>query len=73
MARHITHALADFDKERTVAELGIPKEYQAEAVYAIGKLGDPSKLPEALQAREHPSPRLPLKDLAFEGAFGRRF
>ena len=40
-----------------------------EATYAVGKLGDKAKLPEALQAREQPSPRLPLTELAFEGGF----
>ena len=67
------HGMAGFDKERTLTELHIPKEFHAEAIYAIGKLGDPSKLPEALRAREHPSLRLPLTELAFEGAFGRSF
>ncbi|HTV34318.1 MAG TPA: nitroreductase family protein [Methylocella sp.] len=66
------HAMGGFDKVRAVADLAIPKEYQVEAAYAIGKRGDPSKLPEALRVREHPSPRLALKDIAFEGTFGRR-
>lgn len=66
------HGMAGFDKLRAVDDLAIPKEYHVEAAYAIGKLGDPSKLPEALRAREHPSARLALKDITFEGTFGRR-
>jgi len=36
---------------------------------AIGKLGDKATLAEALQAREVPSSRRPLSELAAEGDF----
>ena len=36
---------------------------------AIGKLGDKASLAEYLQAREVPSPRKPLSELAAEGDF----
>lgn len=63
------HGMVGFDEERAFAELKVPKGYRVEAAYAVGRPGDPSKLPEALQAREHPNDRLPLKQLAFEGSY----
>lgn len=64
-----THGMVGFDKERAFAELNVPKGYTVEAAYAVGRIGDASTLPEPLKAREHPSGRLPLTDLAFEGSF----
>ena len=46
-----------------------PAGYRVEAAYAVGRLGDKATLPEALQAREFPSPRLPVSEIAFEGGF----
>ena len=63
------HGMVGFDKERAFAELDVPMGYRVEAAYAVGRLGDPASLPEVLRAREMPSPRLPLTQLAFEGAF----
>ena len=63
------HGMVGFDAERSFVELDVPKGYRVEAAYAIGKLGDKSKLPETLQAREQPSPRKPLSEMAFEGGF----
>lgn len=63
------HGMAGFDRERAATDLHVPTDYRVEAIYAVGRMGDPSKLPAALQAREHPSDRLPLTELAFEGSF----
>ena len=68
MGWHV-HGMVGFDKERAFAELDVPKGYAVEAVFAVGRLGDPSHLPERLRGREAPSPRRPLAELAFEGAF----
>jgi nitroreductase len=64
------HGMVGFDRERAIAELGVPDGYRVEAAIAIGKQGDKSLLPEALQAREAPSDRLPLAQIAGEGSFG---
>jgi len=61
------HGMAGFDAERAFEELNIPKGYKVEAVYAVGKKGDPAGLPEELRARELPSDRRSLAELAFEG------
>ena len=64
-----THGMAGFDQELTRKELKIPEGYALHAAVAIGKLGDKASLAEALQAREVPSPRRPLSELAAEGDF----
>lgn len=57
----------DFDKAR--AELSVPERYRIEAATAIGRQGDKSVLPEALQEREEPSGRHPVESFAFAGNF----
>src|SRR4029078_663691 len=61
------HGMAGFDKERAFVELHVPHGYSVEAAIAIGRVGDPSVLPERLQAREYPSHRHCLAELAREG------
>ncbi len=67
-----THGMVGFDAERAFAELGVPKGYHIEAVFAVGKRADPARLPEELRAREAPSDRKPLSELAFEGTFSEQ-
>jgi hypothetical protein len=57
----------DFDKAR--AELAVPERFRIEAAVAIGRQGDKSVLPEALQAREEPSDRKPIEAFAHQGNF----
>ena len=63
------HGMVGFDMARAFAELGVPQGYRVEAAYAVGRLGDKSSLPEVLQAREAPSDRMPVSQIAFEGGF----
>ncbi len=64
-----THGMAGFDQELTRKELKIPEGYDIHAAVAIGRAGDKSSLPDYLQAREVPSPRQPVSELAAEGDF----
>lgn len=67
-ARHLglhTHAMAGFDQAKARGYFDLPDRYRIEAAIAVGHLGDKGKLPEALQAREVPSDRLPVEALAF--------
>ncbi|MBC3412948.1 nitroreductase family protein [Pseudomonas sp. SWRI51] len=64
-----THGMAGFDQALARSELKIPAGYELHAMIAIGKLGDKATLAEGLQAREVPSPRRPLSELAAEGEF----
>lgn len=65
-----THAMTGFDKELARSELKIPAGYEIHAMVAVGQRGDAASLPEPLQARETPSPRLALEAIAAEGEFG---
>jgi nitroreductase len=64
-----THGMAGIHRERAVAELHIPPGYRIEAAVAVGRLGEPTSLPDALREREVPSAREPLSSIAFEGRF----
>lgn len=66
------HGMVGFDREKAFADLNVPTGFRVEAAYAVGRQGDRSILPEALQARETPSQRLPLAEIAFEGGFPSR-
>lgn len=69
MAGWASHAMAGFDKEAMAKAVNLPADHVLHAAVAIGKQGDASLLPEALQAREAASPRLPLSETAVHGAF----
>ena len=64
-----THGMTGFDQERARSELKIPADYAIHAMVAVGKIGDKASLPDYLQARETPSPRLELHALAAAGDF----
>ena len=63
------HGMVGFDMLRAASELGAPAGFRVEAAYAVGRKGNPTQLPEFLQAREAPSGRVPLDTIAFEGGF----
>jgi nitroreductase len=64
-----THAMGGFVAATLRERLGIPEDVAIEAVVAVGKQGDKAQLPEGLQARELPSARLPLAQVAVPGAY----
>jgi nitroreductase len=63
------HAMAGIEMARSRVELGVPDEFRIEAAIAIGRKGDANRLPEKLQARETPSTRRALDDIAYPGTF----
>ena len=63
------HGMAGFDRDKTVIALAVPAGYRVEAAIAIGRQGDAGLLPEKLAAREIPSQRLPLSEIALAGGF----
>ncbi len=67
-----THGMGGFDHARAPAELNLPEGHRVEMALAIGKKGDKSVLPEALQARELPNTRKPITDFIVEGGFPPR-
>ncbi|MCQ6275590.1 nitroreductase family protein [Bacillus sp. V3B] len=67
----ITHPMTGFDFERAREVLNVPENYSIDALIAIGYQGEKDVLSETLQEREQPSPRRPVKESLFEGAFGQ--
>jgi nitroreductase len=65
----VAHGMQGFDYERARAELNIPEGFRVEAMAAVGRPGDPARLPEQLREREAPSDRKPLSEVTCEGAF----
>ncbi|MFA5155447.1 MAG: nitroreductase family protein [Patescibacteria group bacterium] len=65
----IAHGMSGFDYERAKTELAIRDDYKVEAMIAIGRPGNKEDLSDALQARETPSGRKPLRELVSEGEF----
>ena len=63
------HGMTGVDFTRATTELNVPEGYRVEVAVAIGRPGDADKLPEALAARDVPSPRNPIAELAFEATF----
>ncbi len=63
------HAASGFDAARARETFHLPADVHPIAVLLIGRQGDPASLPEALQAREVPSPRKPVAEFAFEGDY----
>ncbi|MFT7773973.1 nitroreductase family protein [Roseateles sp.] len=64
------HTVGGFDREALGRNLAVPEDFVVQVVVALGRRGDRSLLPEALQAREQPSTRLPLASLAAADRFG---
>jgi nitroreductase len=62
-----THGMSGFDEASARAAMNIPDDFRVEAAIAIGRIGNADALPEGLRRREHPSDRLSLQHLAFEG------
>lgn len=63
------HGMSGIDLDKARTELGVPDGFRVEAAAAIGKIGDPSILPEGLREREVPSDRKALEDIAYPGSF----
>jgi len=69
MLGYHAHGMVGVDFDRAQAELGVPETFRIEAAVAIGRMGDPATLPDALRDREVPSDRKPLDQVAFAGNF----
>ncbi len=65
----VVHGMEGFDYEKARRALGVPDDYDVEAMAAIGKHGSKDALPEKLRAMETPSGRKRTSEIALEGGF----
>ena len=65
----VMHGMAGFDYERAREVLEVPDEFAVEAMIAVGRPAPAEVLPEPVRAREFPSGRKPVIELAFAGVF----
>lgn len=65
----VVHGIQGFDYARARRVLRVPEAYAIEAMAVIGRPGNPAELSESLRARERPSDRRPLAQIACEGPF----
>ncbi len=61
--------MAGFDYQKAKELLQIPDDYTIEAMFAVGKPGEITRLPEAMQANEKPSDRKKIEQFTHEGKF----
>jgi nitroreductase len=65
----VVHGMSGFDYEKARADLKIPAGYAVVAMFAVGRPGDPARLPKTLREKEVPSSRRPIDEITCEGAF----
>lgn len=63
------HGIGGFDKLAGAAVLHLPENHTLHMLAAVGKRGDATQLPDALQQRESPNDRKPLSTLSQRGSF----
>jgi nitroreductase len=64
-----THAMTGVKFDEAREALGVPPDHRLEAAFVIGRKAARENLPEALRAREVPSGRKPISEVAFSGRF----
>ncbi|WP_407269636.1 nitroreductase family protein [Radiobacillus sp. PE A8.2] len=65
----ITHPMGGIDRDKAREVLQIPDNFTVDALIAIGYQAEKEALPEDVQKREKPSPRRPLTETLYEGAY----
>ncbi|GAB3819943.1 nitroreductase family protein [Pontibacter rugosus] len=67
------HLMGGFNAAKAQDVLGIPEGFEPVAMGAVGYVGDPESLPEALKERElAPRQRKPLNEIAFKGVWAQK-
>lgn len=65
----VVHGMAGFDHDSAKLELGVPDDFDVEAMVAIGKPGEIEVLSQKLREKEFPSDRKKVEEFAFEGKY----
>jgi nitroreductase len=63
------HAMGGFDKDRLAPAIRLPEGHSLHCVVAVGEQGPADSLPDDLRAREKPSGRKPVAEIAMRGRF----
>ena len=63
------HAMGGFDTDKLAAAVGLPDGHSLHCVVAVGEQGPAEALPEELRAREKPSGRKLVAEIAVHGRF----
>jgi nitroreductase len=66
----VVHGMQGFDFERARTTLGVPDDFAVAAMFAVGRPGDPEKLPSDYRKVEVPSSRKHIREIVCEGRFG---
>jgi len=66
---YAAHGMQGFDYARAQRDLKIPEEFRVEAMAAVGRPAAKELLPPRLEARESPSGRRKLSEIACEGVW----
>ncbi|NVK19980.1 MAG: nitroreductase family protein [Methylocystaceae bacterium] len=69
MLGYSAHAVAGVLFDEAKALIKMPDRFKLEIAIVVGKRAHPKKLPQDLQQREHPSNRMALGDISFNGHF----
>lgn len=67
----VVHGMEGFDYDKAQRDLHIPADYTVEMMFAVGRPGPKERLSQALQEREFPSDRKPVREISFEGSWPR--
>jgi nitroreductase len=65
----VVHGMQGFDYDKARTALKVPDDYAVAAMFAAGRPGPVSNLPEQMREREKPSDRKPVTEIICEGAF----
>jgi len=65
----VVHGMAGFDFEAARRSFEVPDDYRVNAMFAVGRPGDPAQLPEKMREREQPSSRKPVEEIICHGPF----
>jgi nitroreductase len=65
----VVHGMQGFDYDKARTSLNVPDDFAVAAMFAAGRPGPLSNLPEQMRAGEKPSNRKPVTEIICEGAF----
>jgi nitroreductase len=65
----VVHGMQGFDFDKARQVLNVPDDYAVAAMFAAGRPGSLSDLPENLREREQPTGRKPISEIICEGMF----